>query len=157
MDPAEWMKTLKALHEQAKRKELNEQQLATYAGMREELARSLCAAQKLTVQPGQMARETFRVAHAFALEINNVTRTMTRDISKGGFSCLLPQPMKDGEEVSFALTVNRAEEPVTGVVKVIASVRLAGNARVSFAYAALSKPSSERLETALFDAVLSRF
>jgi hypothetical protein len=46
---------------------------------------------------------------------------------------------------------------VVGQAKVVAVVRQSGNSRVSFAIESLGEADAERLEMALFDAVLARF
>jgi hypothetical protein len=157
VDPSAWLKQLKALHEQAKSSSLNAEQSRDYLAMREELARSLCAAQQLTVPEGASARQTFRVAHAFQVEVNNLHRTLTKDISRNGFSCLMANAFKEGDEVPFSLVVKRGEEPLTGVAQVASVVRTGSNARVGFKFTAFPAERQERLEVALFDAVLSRF
>ena len=84
--PAEWISEFKALHERARKDELSGSDLKLYLGAREQLARALCTAQGLTQQPGQTARQTFRVAQAFQVEIKLPLadlRALTQDLSLG--------------------------------------------------------------------------
>jgi hypothetical protein len=64
--------------------------------------------------------------------------------------------LREGQRVSFSIVVQRGVDPVTGAAHVVHSLKLPGSARVSFAIDAISEECAERLETALFDAVLSR-
>jgi len=156
MDPSEWLARFRIAHERARSGQLKPEERARYLGMREELARSLVAAQGLTLPEGQNARKHFRVAQLFNVEVNNLYATVTRELSRSGFSALVTGPLKDGELVDFKLTLSRGTEPITGRAKVVAVLRQAGNWRVSFSVDKLSDADAERLEVALFDAVLAR-
>ena len=87
-----------------------------HLAMRREFARSLAAAQGLGVPDGQDARKHFRVAQVYNLEVNNAYRAVTRDISRSGFSALVPGSFKEGEEVLFSIQPGRGvdgdQEPV---------------------------------------------
>lgn len=157
MDPSKWIAAFRVLHEKVKKGTASEEEQRQYPAMREELARSLVSAQGLTVPPGQDARKHFRVAQVFTLEVNAVYRAVTRDVSRSGFSALVPATFKEGEEVTFSLQVGREVEPVAGRARVVSSVKQAGNSRVAFAILGLEQSAGDRLETALFDAVLARF
>jgi hypothetical protein len=156
VDPSEWIARFRVTHEQSKKNQLTPEQRKTYLGMREELAKSLLAMQAMTVAEGQNARKAFRVAHVFAVEVNNLYRGMTRDISSSGFSATLPTELKVGQELPFTLTIAKGAEPLGGKAKVVSAVKQ-GSWRVSFQITWLTEVNAERLETALFDAVLSRF
>jgi hypothetical protein len=156
MDPTQWISAFRALHQRVKKAEATPQELEHHLAMREELARSLASAQGLTVPTGQNARRHFRVAQVFHIELNNIHRAVTRDISRSGFSALVPGDYKDGQEVSFSIVLARGEEPITGKGKVVASMKQQGSSRVSISVSAMSEASGERLEMALFDAALSR-
>lgn len=156
MDPTQWIAGFRQQHARHKAEPLTGEDLATYLAMREELARSLVAAQGLTVPVGQNARRHFRVAQVFPVELNNLYQSVTRDVSRAGFSAVVQGAFKEGERIAFSLTLGRGIEPVTGSANVVSSLRLQGSSRVSFAIDHLADGGAERLECALFDAVLSR-
>ena len=157
MDPSEWISRFRITHEKAKAGGLNELERKQYLGMREELARSLVNAQSLSVPEGQNARRHFRVAQLFQIEVKNLYKTVTRELSTSGFSAMLAGELKPGDSVPFKLQVNRSAEPVTGIAKVINSVKAQGSFRTNFEIETMSDAHAEVLECALFDAVLSRF
>ena len=156
VDPTQWIAGFRQQHTSHKAEPLAGEELTTYLAMREELARSLLAAQGLTVPAGQNARRHFRVAQVFPVELNNLYQSVTRDISRAGFSAVVQGAFKDGERVAFALTLARGVEPLTGSANVVSSMRLQGSSRVSFCIDHLAEAGAERLECALFDAVLAR-
>lgn len=157
MDPSEWLAGFRVTHQRAKEGKLKPEERAKYLAMREEFARSLVAAQGLTVPEGQQARRYFRVAQLYALEVGNLYNTVTKELSRSGFSALITGTLKDSDRVDFKLTLARGAEPLVGQARVVSVVRQQGNSRVSFAIEALNEADAERLELALFDAVLARF
>ncbi len=157
MDPSEWISRFRITHDKAKAGGLNELERKQYLGMREELARSLVNAQALAVPEGQNARRHFRVAQLYQVEVKNLYKTVTRELSISGFSAMVPGELKPGESVPFKLTVNRATEPISGIAKVVNTVKAQGAFRTNFEIETMSEPNTEILEVALFDAVLSRF
>lgn len=157
MDPSEWLAGFRVTHQRAKAGQLKPEERAKYLAMREELARSLVAAQGLSLPEGQNARKHFRVAQVFALEVANLYQTVTKELSRAGFSALITGTLKANDSVDFQLTLGCGTEPVTGKARVVSVVRQAGNSRVSFAIEAMGADGEERLELALFDAVLARF
>jgi hypothetical protein len=156
VDPTQWLAGFRELHAKHKQTPLADADLRRYHNMREELARSLVAAQGLTVPEGQNARRYFRVAQVLPLELNNLHKSVTRDISRIGFSAVVQGTFKEGERLSFIITLARGVEAATGSAHVVTSVRQQGSSRVSFAIDHLDDAAAERLEVALFDAVLSR-
>jgi hypothetical protein len=156
MDPKDWMAGFRAAHQKAKAKQLSESDRKAYLEMREELARSLVSAQSLSVPEGDNHRRHFRVAQMYKLEISKTYQTMTKNVSRSGFLASLATQLKVGQEVEFALTLGRDTEPVTGKAKVVAAQNQ-GTWLTSFNIVSMSEPMAERLETALFDAVLARF
>jgi hypothetical protein len=156
MDPSEWMAGFRVTHQKAKAKQLSDVEYKAYLEMREELARSLVGAQSLQVPEGQNYRKHFRVAQMFKLEIAKTYQTTTKQVSRTGFSAGLAAQLKVGQEVDFEITLARDSEPITGKAKVVGAQKL-GTWLTSFAIESLSEAMGERLETALFDAVLARF
>lgn len=156
MDPSEWMKHFRVVHQKAKAKQLSDSDLKSYLQMREELARSLVTVQSLQVPSGENSRKHFRVAQMLQVEVNKLYKAFTKEVSRAGFSCVLPVEMKVGTKATFALALSREGEPVTGEAKVVNSTRV-GQWRTDFAIESMSDDNHERLEMALFDAVLARF
>jgi hypothetical protein len=156
MDPSEWMARFKITHDRYKANILNDEQKKDYFGMREELARSLVAAQALQTPEGATARKFFRVAHVYKVEINRTYQAMTKMVSVSGFSAALPAELKVGAKVGFAITLQRDTEAISGEAKVVSAVKQ-GMWQISFSIELLNDANAERLETALFDAVLSRY
>jgi hypothetical protein len=157
MDPGEWMAQFAVAHEANKKGTLSTSAKAQYLQLREELARSLAGAQRLAVPEGQPARRFFRVAQMLPVEVASLYRTMTRDISVAGFSAVVPGSLRESEIVSYALTVQKGADPITGRAKVVSALRNGNQTKCSFALESISETDAERLETALFDAVVARY
>jgi len=155
---SEWLISFRQLHEQARQGQLQGRELATYRAGRDELARALLAAQRLTVRPGETPRRALRVARALQLDLDFVTsreRAVTIDLSTGGFSCLLARAPPVGEEVGFSLRMP-ASDPLTGRARVQDVKILPGNVRVSFAFLNQGEAENERVELFVFDTVLAQ-
>lgn len=156
MDPGQWISGFREQHEKMRAGRLSEQETKRYLSMREELARSMVSSQGLTVPEGQNARAHFRVAQVYSVELNNLYKGLTKDIARSGFSTIVPAAMKEGDPFSFALTLKRGEDPVTGQGKVVSALKQQGNTRISCSIDTINPANAERLEMALFDAVLAR-
>lgn len=155
---AEWLKTFRALHESARGGKLAKPDLDAYRAARDELARALLQAQRLTVKPGETPRQSLRVARALQVDLDLITtsaRAITIDLSIGGFACLLAKAPPAGDDYSFTLRVPSAE-PLAGKVRVTDVKPQQGNVRVSFSFAGLSPEERERVEMFVFDTVLSQ-
>jgi hypothetical protein len=136
MSLSQWMSTFRDLHEKARRGQLSPRDAAAYRAGRDELARALLAAQKLTLRPGQVARQALRVARALQVDVDLVTsrtRAVTLDISTGGFSALLEKAPALGDEVSFQLRLP-ASEPIAGRARIADVKPQSGNVRVAFQF-----------------------
>ncbi len=118
---AQWLLEFRQLHEKARRGQLSGRELQLYRSGRDELARALLAAQRLTLRPGETPRRALRVARALQVDLDFATsreRAVTIDLSTGGFSCLLAKAPPVGDEAGFSL-------------RLPASDALAGRARSS--------------------------
>ncbi|HVG61913.1 MAG TPA: PilZ domain-containing protein [Hyalangium sp.] len=154
-----WLQEFRALHKRARQKQLNEEDKRLYLQAREQFARALTAAQGMTLRPGEMARQTFRVAQAMQIELSlnsGIIRAMTLDISKGGFSVVLGKPPAENEMVGYTLKMPEGADSIIGRAQLVASRKQIGNYRLSFSFQSMSEYDQERLETVLFDAALSR-
>jgi hypothetical protein len=155
---AQWLLEFRQLHEKARRGQLSERELQVYRSGRDELARALLAAQRLTLRPGETPRRALRVARALQVDVDLPTsreRAVTIDLSTGGFSCLLAKGPPVGDEVGFSLRLP-ASDPLAGRARITDVKVLPGNVRVSFQFASLSDAERERLELFVFDTVLAQ-
>ncbi len=155
---SEWMKGFRDLHEQARAGTLPADELQTYREARDELARALLSAQRLTVKPGETPRSSLRVARALQVDLDMLTskaRAITIDLCTGGFACLLAKAPPAGDEVGFALRLP-GSETLTGKVRVADIKAQQGNVRVSFQFSGMSAEDRELVETFVFDTVLSQ-
>lgn len=158
MDLAQWMTGFRALHEKAKRGALVGPEERDYIAGREELARALVAAQRLTVQPDQSPRTALRVARAIQVELESRVRKeplTTFELSLGGFSAAMARAPAPDEELTATLRLP-AVAPLATQVKVVGVKQQPGNVRVSFAFVGLQGAAAERLELAIFDMVLGQ-
>src|SRR5512140_1123356 len=109
---AEWMKGFRELHERARSKKLSADEVSEYRSARDELARALLSAQRLTVKPGENPRSSLRVARALQVDLDMITskaRAITVDLCTGGFACLLAKAPSMGDEVGFSLRLPGAD------------------------------------------------
>ncbi len=158
MSLADWLAAFRELHEKAHRDQLSPRERVVYRAGRDELARALLAAQRLTLKPGETPRQALRVARALQVDLDLKTshvRAMTIDLSTGGFSTLLAKAVPVGEDVKYSLRLP-GSEPLVGESRVIESKAQPGNVRVSFAMRDLSESDRERLELLIFDSVLAQ-
>jgi hypothetical protein len=154
-----WVEEFRALHARARKGVLPETDRRHYLAAREQFAKALTAAQGLSLPSGQSARRTFRVAQGMQLDLtlsSGPMRTMTLDVSCGGFSVMMHKPPPEGEKPGFSLRLPGSTEPVVGRARVASVQRKIGTHRVSFAIEGLGDKDLERLETTLFDLALER-
>jgi len=154
----QWLLEFRQLHEKARRGQLGEREQQVYRNGRDELARALLAAQRLTLRPGETPRRALRVGRALQVDLDLVTsreRAVTIDLSTGGFSCLLAKAPPIGDEVGFSLRLP-ASDPLAGRARVTDAKVLPGNVRVSFQFANQDEADRERLELFVFDTVLAQ-
>ncbi len=158
MSLADWLAEFRELHEKAHRGQLSARERVVYRAGRDELARALLAAQRLTLKPGETPRQALRVARALQVDLDLATsqvRAMTIDLSTGGFGALLAKPLPLGEVVKYSLRLPGSEQ-LTGEARVVEVRPQPGNVRISFALKDLSEADRERLELLIFDTVLGQ-
>jgi hypothetical protein len=158
MSLAQWLATFREMHERARRGGLDARDLAIYKAGRDELARALLAAQRLTLKPGETPRQALRVARALQVDLDLLTsreRAITLDLSTGGFACLLAKGPPIGDEIGFTMRMPAAE-PLSGRARVADVKPHAGNVRAAFQFLNLSAEEKERLEAFVFDTVLAQ-
>ena len=91
----QWLLGFRQLHEKARRGQLSEGEQLAYRAGRDELARALLAAQRLTLRPGETPRRALRVARALQVDLDLVTsreRAVTIDLSTGAFASRHEKP-----------------------------------------------------------------
>ena len=155
---SDWLKDFRELHTKAREGKLSKGEVETYRGARDELARALLSAQRLTVKPGETPRQSLRVARALQVNLDLITstaRAITIDLCTGGFACLLAKAPSSGDEFSFSLRFPGADA-LTGKLRVADVKPQQGNVRVSFQFSGLSAEEKERVELFVFDTVLSQ-
>jgi hypothetical protein len=155
---AEWILSFRALHEKARRGQVRDGEVTRYRAARDELARALLVAQRLQLRPGETPRRALRVARALQVELDLGTarqRSVTIDLSAGGFSCLLSRAPALGDEVGFTLRLPLAD-PIAGRAAAQDVKPMVGNARVSFMFKTISEADRERVELFVFDTVLAQ-
>jgi len=158
MDLSQWLKKFKALHLVARQGGLSSADVRDYQRAREELARALLGAQRLSLQPGQTPRQALRVARALQVELESPVRKdrlTTFDLSLGGFSALVNKAPAADEALTATLRLPDLK-PVTCAVSLVGQSMHAGSVRASFALKGLEPEAQERLELAVFDAVLAQ-
>jgi c-di-GMP-binding flagellar brake protein YcgR len=119
----------------------------------------MLAAQKLTLKPGETARRALRVSRALQLDLETggtSQRTVTLDISTGGFAALMAMPPAMGDLLEVTLRLPGAEK-LTCRARIVEVKPLTGSTRVAARFVDLSKSSLERLEFLIIDSVLAMF
>ncbi|BDG07861.1 PilZ domain-containing protein [Anaeromyxobacter paludicola] len=155
---AEWLAAFRQLHDKARKQHLTERERAVYLSGRDELARAVIAAQRLSTVVGQTPRQALRIARALQVDLDwsvGSERAMTLDLSVGGFGALLAKPPPSDEDLKFSLRIPGAD-PVAGRARVVDVKVQPGNARVCFAFVGLGAAELERLELFMFDALLTQ-
>jgi hypothetical protein len=154
---SDWVRSFRELHQRARTATLGPGEETRYHSMREELARAMLAAQKLTLKPGETPRRALRVARAIQIDLKvgaTTERTVTLDLSTGGFSAMLARPPTLGELVGVSLRVPGGE-PLACRASITDIKPLAGSVRVAGSFVDLKSADLERLEFFVIDAVLS--
>src|SRR5690349_10733723 len=110
---AQWLAAFRAFHEQARQGKLERKHRDAYEQDREVLAKALLIAQRLSIKPGQTARQTLRVALALPVDVTARgarQSTTTLDLGLGGFAAMLERPPSVNDRVEFALTLRRMKK-----------------------------------------------
>jgi len=70
MNLGAWLATFRDLHERAKAGKLSQKEAVEYRMAREELARAMLAAHRLSLKPGETPRAALRVARALQVDLD---------------------------------------------------------------------------------------
>ncbi len=154
-----WLGEFCKLHERAYRGTLSSDERNEYVAARNELARALLKAMRISLQPGQTPRRSLRAALALPVTLQlpgGKISTVTQDISSGGFSAILPVSPVAGLLVPFSLRLTRGAVPIDGQAR-LAGVDAAGPSnRVGFSFQELPADDVERIELTVFDSVVAQ-
>jgi hypothetical protein len=156
---ADWLRVFRALHERAKKGELEGQDADEHRAACDELARALIAAQRLTLKPGEVPRHALRVARALQVDLETPlshVRATTLDLCVSGFSVLLAKAPPANEEQSATLRMPGGAEPIHATVLVADLKQQPGNVRASFTFKRLTDENRARLELLVIDTALSQ-
>jgi hypothetical protein len=153
---SEWLAAFRNLHKKAHENALDEAQRALYLAHRDELARAMMAAQRLTLPPGRPPRQELRIARALQLDLTiapDTVRLVTLDVGSGGFAALVDRKLNVGEVVDFALRLPN-QNPAAGKARVVDLKAQNGRIRGAFAFTQVPESDRERIEMFVFDATL---
>jgi PilZ domain len=153
----EWLRNFRDLHERARKGGLGPDEETTYHAMREELARTMLAAQKISLKPGQVPRRMLRVARALQLDLDVGgvhARSMTLDLSTGGFSTNLARSPSLGDMVEVSLRLP-STEPLVCRARITDVKPQLGSTRVAAQFVNLPDADQERLELFILDTVIA--
>jgi hypothetical protein len=152
-----WIREFRERHASARVGKLDRAAMERYRQDRDVLAKALLIAQRLTLKPGQMARQTLRVASALAVELNTgiaVEKTRTSDLGIGGFAVLVARPFSVLQQVRFKLTL--ADGAVLeGEARVVNVQRKGQPFRVAFSFHNLPPAAADRISLEVFEAALA--
>jgi hypothetical protein len=158
---SDWLQAFAVLHRRAKQGELVGEEKVEYGKAREELAEAMLMAQLAgPTGAGGQRRRSLRVAQALQVTIESHRGTamaITLDLSTGGFSTIVSQPLDIGTNISFRLKLGRGQEPVEGGARVVNTLPQNGSVRMGVAFTEMSPVDRERLEFVIVDAVLKQF
>jgi hypothetical protein len=155
---AEWISAFRELHEKARRGSLGFGEQATYRSARDELEHALLAAQRLTLKPGEKPRQALRVARALQIDIEiraGRHRSVTLDVSVGGFSTHMPVAPELGEDMGIALRLP-ASGTLTCRARVTDARQKGKHVRVAARFLELPDADRDRLEMFVLDTVLAQ-
>jgi hypothetical protein len=158
MGLADWLARFVKLHEQARTGAMSEADRSRYLTARDELALALLKTQRVALQPGEIPRTRLRAALAFSITVqlpDGPFPTITRDISSGGFSIKVTSMPPAGGKVAFSLRLS-AKDAVEANARLVSWVAVDGGRRASFTFDGLDPEVTERIEMAVFDAVVKQ-
>lgn len=158
MEPAQWLATFRALHDQAKKGSLDPNGADRYGAMKDELARSLLQADGQKAVPGSPPRRQFRVPTVHQVEVAGLHKGTTSELSCRGFTALVPAMVKEGALIGFVLTLSRSFGPIRGDCTVVSATKQPNSlVRVTCTFSKLEEGQLEHIEQVLFDVALTRF
>jgi hypothetical protein len=158
-DFTDWVKNFREQHERARRGSLKPGEEDGYYAAREELARAMLAAQRLSLKPGEKPRHKLRVARALQIDLEfegSSHRSVTLDVSVGGVSMVLAGSPGLGNTVKATLRLP-ASGPLVCRLRISDVKPQDGSVRIAASFVDLPAADMERLELFIIDAVLAMF
>jgi hypothetical protein len=158
MSFSDWIRQFRALHAEAVKGSLTPAELETYRSACDEFARALMGAQRIALKPGEVPRQTLRIARAVQVELESPliqARVSTIDLGVGGFSATLAKAPKIGDEMDCKMKLPGGD-PVETTVHVIELKPAPGSVRVSFSFKKLGDASKARLEALVIESALAQ-
>jgi len=157
MSVADWIRQFRALHGEAKKGTLSQEDMESYRGACDEFARALMGAQKAALKPGEVPRHALRVARALQVELEGAliqARVTTVDLGVGGFSAIMAKAPRPGEELQCKLKLP-GDEPIE-LEAIVADVKpQPGSVRVSFTFRRLPDAARGKIEMIVIDTALA--
>jgi serine/threonine protein kinase len=151
-----WIVAFRALHERSQAGELNALESARYDRERATLFNALLTAQRLTLKPGACLRRSMRLATELPVELEGgpePVSTRTVDLTAGGFSVLLPGPLRVGDRVDF--TIGLRIGLVSGQARVANLQRKGKPYRIGFKFEDLPSAEASLVDLEVLNGVLS--
>ncbi len=159
MSLAAFLARFRALHDQDRAGSLSPEEREEYRRGREELARALLAVQRLSLKPGETARQSLRVARALQVDLEwpkGQVRAVTLDLSVGGFATLMAKAPSQSDEVGCVFRLPGGD-PLKAKARVVGIAVQPTSVRVAYAFQGLPDEDRDRLERLVFDTVLDQF
>jgi hypothetical protein len=154
----DWLNKFSALHERARAGKLTALDHRSYLAARNELARVLLKKQQKKVPAGAKTRQLLRAQVALPVDVHlpgQVAHALTQELWTGGFSAIVPPLGTPSERLRFALTLAKETAVIEGWARVVADAAAGGSTRLTLEFEALSPAEAERVEFAVFDAVMA--
>ncbi len=158
MSLAGFLSRFRELHRKGAAGPLSPEEREEYRHGRDELARALLAVQRLSLKPGETARQSLRVARALQVDLEwpkGQVRAVTLDLSGGGFATLMAKAPSQADEVACSFRLPGGD-PLKATARVVNIQVQATSVRVAYAFQGLSDAERERLERLVFDTVLDQ-
>lgn len=155
----EWLKKFSTLHERARARKLSPADNRGYLAARNELARAILKKTQQPLPPGAKGRQLLRAATAVPVDIHlpgGPVHALTQELWAGGLSAIVPPVQLANQRLKFVLTLSKDVPPVEGWAKVISDSAVGGSTRLTIEFEPLTPAESERIEFAVFDAVVAR-
>ncbi len=158
MSLAAFLARFRELHRDGGAGTLSAEEREEYRRGREELARALLSVQRLSLKPGETARQSLRVARALQVDLEwpkGQARAVTLDLSVGGFAALMAKAPSQSDEVECVLRLPGGDA-LKAKARVVNVAVQANSVRVAYAFQGLADEGRDRLERVVFDTVLDQ-
>jgi hypothetical protein len=155
----DWLNAFCKLHERAGLGQLSQDERRGYLDARDELARALLKTQRIALHPGQKPRHSLRAALALPVTLqlpSGKVQAITQDISGGGFSVIISLASIVPTPVPFSLRLSGGGPPIEGKARMVGGPGMLGSGRMGFAFEEIAGAAVERIETAVFDSVVTQ-